>query len=131
MIKKLLIYTIAAAVVAIVGCKANRSKVGPPIKPEEAVEVPVPPPPPPPAKDAPNDGYFKAEGTLRDMTGLDGCRWSIELDNGDKIMPTNMADFKIVPAEGKRVAVEYKLTPNVMTTCMAGKVARLKQLSEF
>ncbi len=127
MIKKLLLYT-TIALLATVGCKAKKHNVE---KPDSSPSTELPPPPPPPVKSTPTDGYLKANGTLRDMTGLDGCRWAIELDNGDKLMPTNMADFSVVPAEGKRVSIEYKLTPNVMTTCMAGKVARLKQLSEF
>ena len=39
---------------------------------------------------------------LVNMTGLDGCSWMIELDNGTKLEPTNLNDFNINLQETKK-----------------------------
>lgn len=70
----------------------------------------------------------EVEGTLRNMAGLDGCKWMIELNNGSKIQPTNLAAFDIALAEGQKVWVEYVEQQGVMSTCMAGKVVKLIKL---
>ena len=32
---------------------------------------------------------------LVNMTGLDGCSWMIEINNGTKLEPTNLDDFSV------------------------------------
>lgn len=80
----------------------------------------------PPAK-----GDIMQIGTLKDLTGLDGCGWIIQLDNGVKLNPSNLADFKITLKDGKRVSVDYQIQDGVMTTCMSGKSAKIILLQEF
>lgn len=70
----------------------------------------------------------EVEGTLRNMTGLDGCRWMIELNNGQKLQPTNMADFDVPMVDGQRVWVDFVEQQGVMSICMAGKVVKLIKL---
>ena len=44
---------------------------------------------------------------LVNMTGLDGCSWMIELDNGTKLEPTNLNDFNINLQENQKIWVVY------------------------
>ena len=70
------------------------------------------------------------QGILKNMTGLDGCKWLIELTNGNKLQPTNLADFNIALEDGKPVTVDYVAQPGVMSTCMAGKVVKIITIKE-
>ena len=36
------------------------------------------------------------------MTGLDGCSWMIELNNGTRLEPTNLNDFNINLQENQK-----------------------------
>lgn len=69
------------------------------------------------------------KGVLKNMSGLDGCKWMIELDNGTKLQPTNLAAFDIALEDGKPVNVVYTEQTGVMSTCMAGKVVKITTIS--
>ena len=79
----------------------------------------------------PAKGGVLQVGTLKDLTGLDGCGWLIQLDNGIKLNPTNLADFNIKLKDGKRISIDYTVQDGVMTTCMSGKSAKIIVLEEF
>lgn len=68
------------------------------------------------------------EGTLRNMAGLDGCKWMIELNNSKKLQPTNLADFDVPMVDGQHVWVDFVEQQGVMSICMAGKVVKLIKL---
>lgn len=85
-----------------------------------------PPPPTPPLERNPR----LVEGTFKDMSGLDGCKWIIVINDTLKIEPTNLAKFGDVAAEGKVVDIEFELQPGVISICMAGKPAFIRQLEE-
>ncbi len=70
------------------------------------------------------------DGVLKNMAGLDGCKWMIELANGDKLQPTNLAAFDITLVDGKKVFVDYVVQTGVMSTCMAGKVVKIIAIKE-
>tara|TARA_B110000285_G_C14534868_1_gene342389 strand:+ start:158 stop:466 length:309 start_codon:yes stop_codon:yes gene_type:complete len=66
----------------------------------------------------------KAE--LKDLTGLDGCGFVVELENGSKLEPLNLSNFDIELKDGKKVWVSYHLT-NIFigTTCMVGDIVEI------
>ena len=63
--------------------------------------------------------------TLRDYTGLDGCDWVIELDNGEVVEPRNVEDFISEPVSQMRLLVEYTVEPDWVSICMVGPVVTL------
>jgi len=73
-------------------------------------------------------------GRLKNLTGLDGCSWVIELDAADKngnknLEPLNLDQFKITLTEGQKVKLRYKEV-NAMSICMAGKPVQIEVISE-
>ena len=64
------------------------------------------------------EGYEKAK--VVDMTGLDGCKFMIELTNGDKLEP-NKLDNKYMK-DKMNVWVKYTLNKNGASVCMSGKM---------
>ena len=67
--------------------------------------------------------------TLRDYTGLDGCHWVIELDNGEVVEPRNVEDFISTPVSQMRLLVEYTVEPDWVSICMVGPVVTLTTCS--
>lgn len=129
--KNSLKYTLVAVIVlsfmvactAKKGAKASKDNVKVEMTTVEAVDT-LPKPP--------SQGTVKlrtALGELRNMEGLDGCKWMIALDDGTKIQPTNLAAFNIPLVDGKAVMVAYEELPGVMSTCMAGKVVKITTIS--
>jgi hypothetical protein len=107
---------IAFALLLLLGINACKAKKKAAVVENTRVETALP-------KEKP-----EVEGTLRNMTGLDGCRWMIELNNGQKLQPTNMADFDVPMVDGQRVWVDFVEQQGVMSICMAGKVVKLIKL---
>ena len=71
------------------------------------------------------------EATLKDLTGLDGCSWVLELDNGKRLEPSNLQKFDNIKLEdGKRVFVEYKTIHNAASICMVGTIIEIICISE-
>ena len=67
----------------------------------------------------------KAE--LKDLNGLDGCLFVIELENGDRLEPLNLSDFNIKLKDGKKIWVSYHLTVNfIATLCMVGDIVEIE-----
>ncbi len=63
-------------------------------------------------------------GTVVDYTGLDGCSYIIELDNGKKLEPVKFpVDFQFY--NGQRVLVDYKVIDNVASICMVGDMVEI------
>ena len=67
--------------------------------------------------------------TLRDYTGLDGCDWVIELDNGEVVEPRNLEDFIAEPASRMRLLVAYTSEPEAVGICMVGPIVTLTTCS--
>jgi len=66
----------------------------------------------------------KAE--LKDLSGLDGCGFVIELENGNKLEALNLCDFDIDLNDGKKIWVSYHLTTNFIgTICMVGDIVEI------
>lgn len=63
--------------------------------------------------------------TLRDYTGLDGCGWVIEVDEGDVLEPMNLGEFIDNPASDMRLLIEYTEESGYASICMVGPIVRL------
>lgn len=72
------------------------------------------------------ESLFEAYGTVRDYTGLDGCRLMIDLDTGDRLEVVSLPPNTTLIA-GKRVFVKYKPAP-AFSICMAGTTAKIISL---
>ncbi len=71
-------------------------------------------------------------GILKDLTGLDGCRWVIELDkknDGKVLEPVNLDDFNVTLENGQKVKLSY-VTLGSPSICMVGDVVELKSLRD-
>jgi len=73
-----------------------------------------------------NECSDSVKGKLKDLSGLDGCGFVIELENGNKLEPLNLSDFDIDLNDGKKVWISYHLTTNMIaTTCMVGDIIEI------
>jgi hypothetical protein len=80
--------------------------------------------------------------TIRDLRGLDGCGFVLELDNGERLEPVYDSGFCGTPplpapiienvsfADGKRVSIAYKVLPDRASICMTGKIVEITCISE-
>lgn len=58
------------------------------------------------------------------MTGLDGCGFLIELDNGTKLNPVEYAVKSFNFEDGQRIRFSYKEV-DMMNVCMAGQTVKI------
>ena len=65
------------------------------------------------------------QGILRNLTGLDGCGWIIQLFDSTKLEPINLDDFDIELIENKPVCFRYHERSDLGSYCMVGKVVEL------
>ena len=72
-----------------------------------------------------NVGEF---GIVKDYTGLDGCGFIIELDNGNKLEPVSLEDTAFVFKDGERVYVEYTPLQDYGSICMVGITAHIDSI---
>jgi hypothetical protein len=84
--------------------------------------------------------------TVRDLTGLDGCGWVFELEDGTKLIPhwqwgfcgtpplpegmTEDPLFQYEYVDGKPVFIEYAILTDMSTACMAGPVAKISCIQD-
>lgn len=66
---------------------------------------------------------------LRNLTGLDGCGWVLQLDDGSKLEPQNLNDFEIEYVEGKSLHVSYTEIDGA-SICMVGQIVKINCLVE-
>lgn len=57
--------------------------------------------------------------TVKDFTGLDGCRYLLVLDNGDKYLPVDLGDSDFQFQDNQRVRFGYQEVPDAVSICMA------------
>ncbi len=72
----------------------------------------------------------EVEGIVKDYTGLDGCGFIIELTNGEKLEPAQMADTGFVFYDGQRVVLTYTELTDMASICMVGKIVRIETIRE-
>ena len=57
-------------------------------------------------------------GTVKDFTGLDGCKLLIVMDNGDKLLPNKINDESFTLAENQRISFSYTEIEDAISVCM-------------
>ena len=67
------------------------------------------------------------KAVLKDYTGLDGCTWILELENGDKLEPINLDQFEIVLEVDQEVGIDY-IALDAASICMVGEIVELRCL---
>lgn len=65
------------------------------------------------------------EATFRDLTGLDGCGFVLELANGSRLEISNLDELDVTPKDSMKVRVSYGVLPNLGSVCMTGPVVRV------
>ena len=85
-------------------------------------------------------------GTVKDLTGLDGCGFVFELPDGTRLQPLRLMycgtpplskevtedplyNFQFV--DGKVVRIRYEEVKDAMSVCMVGKMVRITCLEEM
>jgi hypothetical protein len=85
------------------------------------------------------------KATVRDLTGLDGCRFVFELENGSRLEPIRvffcgtppvpkeqledpLYNFEFV--DGKQVLIDYELSTSP-SICMVGQTVKITCLTEL
>ena len=66
-------------------------------------------------------------GTVKDFTGLDGCKYLIVLKNGKKLQPIEVVN-NFQWKDGQQIVFSYEEIPDAMTICMAGKVVKVTSI---
>lgn len=77
------------------------------------------------------DCINSVEGTLIDMTGLDGCGWMIKLKDGKKVNPTNLKRFNITLTANKKITFSYTKNNNLVGICMAGQIVDITCIQDY
>ncbi|AXO81659.1 hypothetical protein DZC78_15095 [Olleya aquimaris] len=67
----------------------------------------------------------QVNGTLVNMTGLDGCGWMILLENNKKVNPINLKTFDITLKDQKKITFSYTEIKDRMDICMAGQIVEV------
>jgi PKD repeat protein len=75
-------------------------------------------------------GFCSLTGTVKDYTGLDGCGFVIELDNGVVLEPVEILPNFIL-YDGERVKLSYTELNDRESICMAGVIARIDCITEI
>lgn len=66
---------------------------------------------------------------LKNLTGLDGCGWVLQKDDGSYLEAQNIGEFEIEFVEGKDLHVSYD-TVDGGSICMVGEIVKITCLSE-
>lgn len=87
----------------------------------------------------------EVRATVRDLTGLDGCGFVFELEDGTRLEPLRIGFCGTPPmpkdqtkdplygfefVDGKTVKISYKLAENGGSICMVGPVVHITCLTE-
>ena len=63
--------------------------------------------------------------TLKDFTGLDGCKWLLITQDNSKLEPVNLNDYIQQPKDGDVYMIEWEEQPDLASVCMAGTIAKI------
>lgn len=58
------------------------------------------------------------EAKVLDYTGLDGCRFLLELKDGTRLLPISLSDPEFLFAEGQQIKIDYNLQKDIVTACL-------------
>ena len=66
---------------------------------------------------------------MRNLNGLDGCGWVLELTDGSRLEPINLNTYNLNLVEGKKIYVTYEDFPGA-SICMVGKIVKITSVCE-
>lgn len=66
---------------------------------------------------------------MRNLAGLDGCGWVLELTDGSRLEPINLNTYNLNLVEGKKIYVTYEDFPGA-SICMVGKIVKITSVCE-
>lgn len=69
-------------------------------------------------------------GTVKDLTGLDGCKWAIEKEDGSRLIPVAADQVKYQWVNGTKINFGFE-NQNEFNTCMAGQTIHLTCLENI
>ncbi|QIA08645.1 hypothetical protein [Draconibacterium halophilum] len=69
-------------------------------------------------------------GKLRNLTGLDGCGWIIELDDNSKLEPINLEAFDLELVENKEIKFKYQQRDDLGSYCMVGILIEIDEIMD-
>ena len=69
--------------------------------------------------DSSNNNACNTFATVKDYTGLDGCRFLLVLENGEKWLPVKVNDKDFVFKDNQKIKFGYTVLEDVMSVCMA------------
>jgi len=84
--------------------------------------------------------------TVKDLTGLDGCGFVFELEDGSRLEPQMLMFCGTPPlpeevtenplynfqwVDGKQVRIAYEEIPDSMSICMVGKIVKITCIEEI
>lgn len=64
-------------------------------------------------------------GLLVDYTGLDGCRWIIELESGERLEPVNLHQLDFEASDSLPIRITYTEATGMMSICMVGMMVHI------
>jgi len=70
------------------------------------------------------------EGIVKDKTGLDGCKFLIELTDGTTLNPIEFTDKSFELKDGQKIRFSYE-SVDAMNICMAGETVKITCISEI
>jgi hypothetical protein len=70
------------------------------------------------------------EGIVKDRSGLDGCKFLIELTDGKKLNPIEFSDKSFQLKDGQKIRFSYE-SVDAMNICMAGETVKVTCISEI
>ncbi|MBC6989373.1 hypothetical protein [Hymenobacter sp. BT491] len=70
------------------------------------------------------DPACSTPATIHDLTGLDGCRFVLELSSGKRLEPAGEAWTAYTPHDGEKVYIAYTDDPRA-SICMVGQTVKL------
>ena len=71
-------------------------------------------------------GFVQA--TVVDNSGLDGCRFMLQLQSGKKLQPLSLEEKFM--KDGAKVWIKYREQKHAMSVCMAGDVVQVLAIEE-
>ncbi len=68
--------------------------------------------------------------TVKDNSGLDGCKYLIVLENGKRLEPLIVEDKNFKFRDGQKIRLTYEQEREMMSVCMAGQGVRVTCIEE-
>lgn len=89
-------------VIALISCNTNKPVESTQVAPKIEKKTPV----------------CNTMGTVKDHTGMDGCKFLIHLENGEKWLPQKVSDQTFRFADNQKIRFGYEVVPDGASVCM-------------